>query len=142
MNPVDKTLDLVGNGLNCSQAILAAFGEQFGVDLEKAKKLGRPFGGGMGHLALTCGAITGAIMVLGLARNDAEEPLAREEAFESVRELMQRFEERHGTSVCKKLLGADMSTAEGMKKIQQDKLTQRLCPVFIRSSAEILLKLL
>lgn len=142
MNPIEKTMDLAGNGLHCSQAILAAFGEQFGVGLEEAKKLGRPFGGGMGHLALTCGAISGAIMVLGLAGNNSEEALARKEAFKSVRELVERFEKRHGTSVCKELLGADMSTAAGMQKIREKKLTDRFCPGFIRDTAEILAELL
>jgi C_GCAxxG_C_C family probable redox protein len=142
MNQVEKTVNMFDNGLNCSQAMLAVFGEPFGVDLETAKRLGRPFGGGMGHLARTCGAVTGAIMVLGLARDNSDEGRAKQEVYQAVKELVRRFEKRHGTSACKELLGEDMSTEEGMRKIREEKLVRKICPEFVRDAAEILFKLL
>jgi C_GCAxxG_C_C family probable redox protein len=142
MNSVEKTMELCNQGLNCSQAIITAFGEPFGVDAKTAKNLGRPWGGGMGHLALTCGALTGAVAILGLARNDSDEQQARQDAFESVRELFHRFEAKHGATACKDLLGADMSTAAGKKKINEEKLTSQFCPGIIRDTAEILADLM
>jgi len=128
MNRIEKTTDLQRNGgLNCSQAILTVFGEQFGMDAETAKMLGRPWGGGMGHLAETCGYLTGAILVFAQAYNLKDEDLAREAVFKAVRELFSRFEKRRGTTSCKELLGADIRTEEGQKKIKQDQLVKKIC---------------
>ncbi len=73
MNNVEKTADLFPSRLNSSQAMLTVFGESYGLDCEMAEKLGRPFGGGMGHIARTCGAGTGAVLVLGLAKDHQDE---------------------------------------------------------------------
>jgi C_GCAxxG_C_C family probable redox protein len=128
MNRIEKTVELQkSGGLNCSQAILTVFGEQFGMDPEAAKMLGRPWGGGMGHLAETCGYLTGAILVFAQAYGQKDEGPARKEVFRAVRELYRRFEKRRGTTRCKTLLGADMSTKEGLKKIKQEGLVQKIC---------------
>ena len=128
MNRIEKTIDLQrSGGLNCSQALLTVFGEQFDMDAETAKMLGRPWGGGMGHLAETCGYLTGAILVLAQAYNHKDEGQAREEVFEAVRELFNRFEKRRGTTTCKELLDADMSTDGGQKKIKQWQLVKKIC---------------
>ena len=89
-------------------------------------------------MALTCGALTGAVMVLGLAKDHPVEADARELSYEKVRELFQRFEARHGTTVCKELLGADLSTEEGRQKAKEDKLTSKVCPGLVKEVAGIL----
>jgi len=128
MNRIEKTIDLQRNGgLNCSQALLTVFGEQFGMDAETAKMLGRPWGGGMGHLAKTCGYLTGAILVLAQAYNHMDEGQARKAVFKAVRELFSRFEHRRGTTSCKELLDADISTKKGLKKIKQEQLVKKIC---------------
>ena len=69
MNNVERTMEFYSNGMNCTQAILAAFGKQYGLDSEMAKKLGRPLGGGIGHMAGICGALTPAALILGFWLN-------------------------------------------------------------------------
>jgi C_GCAxxG_C_C family probable redox protein len=128
MNLAEKTIDFQRNGgLNCSQALLTAFGEQFGMDRETAKVLGRPWGGGMGHLAETCGYLTGAILILAQAYNGRDEGKSRKEVFAAVRELFTRFEARRGATRCKELLGADMSTEQGLKRIKEEELVKKIC---------------
>ena len=68
MNRTQKAVHLFENGSTCSQAILTAFGEAYGIDPESAKNLGRPWGGGVGRLGRTCGSVSGAIILLGYAR--------------------------------------------------------------------------
>ncbi|MBI5603600.1 MAG: C_GCAxxG_C_C family protein [Deltaproteobacteria bacterium] len=138
MNRMEKAEELSKQGLNCSQAILTVYGSSYGIDPEKAKQLGRPFGGGMGRLALTCGALTGAVMVLGLAKDHPVEAEARELSYGKVRELFQRFEARHGTTLCKELLGADLSTEEGRQKAREDQLVSKVCPGLVREVCELL----
>ena len=53
-------------GLNCAQAVLCAYADLAGIDEETAIRLAAPFGAGMGNMEGTCGAITGAGLVLGL----------------------------------------------------------------------------
>lgn len=141
MNKVEKTAALHANGLNCSQAMLTAFGEPYGLDPEMAKTMGRPLGAGMGCLSLTCGAVTSAVLILGLAKNHQEEKEARKLSYSQVRELFRRFEAIHGTCNCAELLGADMSTPEGMKKVREEKLVQKRCPTFVKDAAAILAEL-
>lgn len=128
MNVVEKTVDLHRNGgLNCSQAILTAFGEKYGIDSETARVLGRPWGGGVGHMAGACGYLNGAVLVLAKAMDNGDEGKARVESAKAVRELFHRFEERRGSTLCKDLLGADMSTDEGKKRVAEEKLPAKFC---------------
>jgi C_GCAxxG_C_C family probable redox protein len=143
MNEAQKALDLFNNGLNCAQSVLSGFCEQLGIDSETAKNLGRPWGGGVGRMGQMCGALSGAIMVLGLSQgSEPDETQARKKVSESVRELVRRFEQRNGTALCRELLGADVSTKEGQRKIKEDELAKKLCPKFVKDAAEILGELL
>lgn len=56
------------NGCNCAQAVLLAFCEDYGMDRETAMMIAASFGAGMGGLRETCGTVTGANMVIGLAK--------------------------------------------------------------------------
>jgi C_GCAxxG_C_C family probable redox protein len=142
MNNPERALELFANGLNCSQALLTLFGKRYGLDSAMAGALGRPLGGGMGHLARTCGAVVAAVLLLGMATDAQEETEARTASDVSVREFFRRFERRHGTTECKELLGVDMSTEEGMKRIRAEKLVQKRCPAFVEDAAGILDELL
>jgi C_GCAxxG_C_C family probable redox protein len=138
MNNVERTADLLSTGLNCSQAILTVFGESYGLHVEMAAKLGRPLGGGMGHMAKTCGAVISAVLILGMAKDRQDEGEARKVSHSCVQDLFRRFADLHGTTECKELLGADMSTEEGLKKVQEEKLVRKVCPLFVRDTAIIL----
>jgi len=128
MNKVKKTVDLHKNGgLSCSQAILTVYGEQYGIDPEKARLLGRTLAGGIARQGETCGYVTAAILILGHAQNDKDEAQARKKTHPVVMELIRRFKERYGTMMCKELLGADMSTEEGLKKVLEEKLVAKHC---------------
>jgi len=128
MNRIEKTLDLHKNyNLNCSQAILTAFGERVGMDSKTAKKLGRPWAGGIAHMAQTCGYLTGAVLVLAWVFENKDEGRARMETDRAIRKLFRRFEGRRGTTLCRDLLGADMTTEAGVKKILEEKLVDKYC---------------
>lgn len=128
MTRIEKTVDLHKNGgLSCSQAVLTVYGEQYGIDSEKARLLGRTLAAGIGRQGETCGYITGALLILAHAYNDKDEAQARKKTHPVVMELIRRFKERYGTMMCKELLGADMSTKEGLKKIVEEKLLAKHC---------------
>ena len=86
-------------GLNCAQAVLCTYADIAGIDEETAIRLAGPFGGGMGTMEGTCGAIVGAGLVLGLA-NKGKSPSTKQ-----MRQIMNKFQERNGATQCKMLKG-------------------------------------
>ncbi len=93
-------------GYACSQSVLMAFAEETGIDIETAKKISSTFGGGMGRLRKTCGALTGAFMVIGLKYGNSkpDDMKTKLASYDMVRDLAKRFTEKHGTIECDKLL--------------------------------------
>lgn len=103
---VNLALELFDQGYSCSQSVLLAYAQPFGLDERSAKLVSSTFGGGMGRLRQTCGAVTGGFMVLGLAYGN-ESPTDKEtklDAYRRVRELNHKVVEIHGTSNCAELL--------------------------------------
>jgi C_GCAxxG_C_C family probable redox protein len=91
---------------------------------------------GMGR---ECGAVTGAMLVLGFKVQEAStEKETRYRVYDLVRELVRLFEKKHGTIVCKDLLGVDVGTPDGRDKAVKDGLFRTLCPGFVRDAAQIL----
>jgi len=118
--------------------MLAGFGEFYGLDRTTAFKLGRAFGAGMG-MGCECGAVTGAMMVLGFkVQEGSTERETRFKVYDLNRELIRLFEQKHGTIICKDLIGVDLGTQEGRDKAIKDNLFGTLCPVFVRDAAQIL----
>ena len=75
MSHTDLALSRFSEGFSCSQSVLAAFAPELGLDADAALRVSAAFGGGMGRLGDTCGAVTGALMVLGLRlRRDRRGP--------------------------------------------------------------------
>ena len=93
------------NGYNCAQAVLLAFCEDYGMERETALTIAAGFGSGMAGLRETCGTVTGANMVIGLAKGKN-----RMEANRTFREFADRFREKNGSLVCKELLAARIKT--------------------------------
>ena len=144
MSDVEKTVSLFTKGFRCSQAILSTYGTQFGLERKLALKLASPFGAGMGSLGNTCGAITGAFMVLGLKYGNTKvsEIKKKEKAYEVAKEFVNRFKARNGTIICNELLSCDISTPEGRNKAVEEKLFIEVCPKLVQDSAEILEEIL
>ena len=128
------------SGLNCSQAVLGEYAEEFGVDAESACRIACGFGGGMGRTGGTCGAATGAIMVIGLAAGglDPRDPASKAHVYGLVQSFLAEFEARHGSTSCRELIGCDISTPEGYFEAQSLDLFQTRCPAYVEDAVEIL----
>ena len=82
---------------NCSQAVFCAFSDLFGMDEKTAFQLAEGFGGGMGGMQDTCGAVTAMFMVAGLLNSKGNLENAREtrpQTYALVKELAQKFREK------------------------------------------------
>jgi len=140
MTHTDRALALFEEGFSCSQAVLAAFAEDYGLARETALRLAQPFGGGIARKGDWCGAVTGALMAIGLkhGRVRAGDTAARDRTYALVNEFVRRFRERHGAVRCNDLLGCEMGTPAGDKAIADGKLHDRVCRGLVRDAAEIL----
>ena len=140
----DRAAELFGQGFNCAQSVLEACGERYGLEPETALRVAEAFGGGMGRMGLTCGAVTGAMMAIGLkhAKLTPDDNASRRKSIELARRLREAFEARHGTIACRELLGCDISTAEGFLHAKDAGLFRDICTKAVRDAAEIVADLL
>jgi C_GCAxxG_C_C family probable redox protein len=138
MNGVSKAVELFRNGCACSQAVLAAFGPRYGLNEQQALRIAAGFAGGM-RMAGTCGAVTGAYMVLGLAKSgsDCNVIEGRKAAYDAVVAFSKAFRERQDSLTCRELLGCDVSTPEGATAAREAGLFQTRCVDFVRCAAEL-----
>jgi C_GCAxxG_C_C family probable redox protein len=139
MSKVQKAVAIFRSGFNCSQALLRTYGPDYDVSPLHAVQIAAGFGGGM-RRGDTCGAVTGALMVLGLryGPRQAQDASAKDTVYPKVREFSRRFEDRCGSVVCRDLLGSDIGTPEGMKHAKEEKLFETVCPQIVQVAAEIL----
>ena len=128
-------------GYNCSQAIVLAFADMLPVDRTLLLRLASSFGGGMGRLRAVCGSVSGMFMIAGLlyGYDGPETGQIKAEHYAGIQELAKRFEEKHGTIICREMLGLsvrhDVPTPEARTAEYYKK---RPCAEIIGDAAEIL----
>lgn len=91
---------------NCAQSVIIPFAQDMNLTEAQARALGAHFGGGMRH-GSTCGAITGALMVLGNLGYDEKEAMA----------ILCQMKERHGATDCSTLLRSSHERGEPKKSL-------------------------
>lgn len=111
---VTRAKELFMSGYNCSQAVFCAFADRYGLSEEMALRLSASFGGGLGRLRETCGAVSGMALVCGLETGCtvAGDRAGKAHNYEEVRELAAKFREVYGTICCRELLEKRKAAAE------------------------------
>ncbi len=124
---------------NCAQSVLLTMFEYWGMKSDLIPKIAAAFGGGIGFCGSVCGAVTGGVMAIGV-RFGTNEPSheKRLKAYEMTQKFYRQFEKRHGTVLCRELVGYDLSTAEGMEKARNAKVFEEKCVNFVRTAVHIL----
>lgn len=146
MKAAEKAIDIFTQGFNCSQSVIYGFTDTVNVNIDPdaALKIAQGFGGGMGRKQEVCGAISGAVMVLGLVYgrglNDKTEK--REITYLKVQALIDTFKKHHNYINCKELLsGCPLLSEEGRARFKDNRLFEKCCE-YIRSACNILEKLI
>ncbi len=127
-------------GYCCAQSVLFSYAEQLGISEDIALRLSNGFGAGMGRWQEVCGALSGAIIVLGLIYgrgvNDGKDK--HHDTYAKVRELFERFEAQHGDIICKNLLdGCDLNTPAGQDLFKSKNMIEQ-CYGYVDSVVKIL----
>lgn len=140
----EVAVTLFNEGFNCSQSVLSAYSDLFGLDRKTTLKIAQAFGAGMARMGHICGAVTGAFMAIGLkyGRVSAEDEDAKEKTYGVALEFVKRFKSQHGSIICRELLGVDLSAPEGIKEAEEKNLFETLCPKFVQGAIDILEQIL
>lgn len=143
-NQVDVAIKTFNDGFSCSQAVLVSHCEEYGLDSEMALKVAGAFGGGMGHIGETCGAVTGALMLLGLkyGKTKAEDTDSNDRTYAKVKEFTDMFKQKHGSIKCKDLIEFDISVKEELTKAREAGVFKTVCPLLVKDSIEMVERLL
>ncbi|MBD5491323.1 MAG: EAL domain-containing protein [Lachnospiraceae bacterium] len=140
MTHKEKAEKLLHQKYHCSQALFGAFASDFGLDLKTAFKISTCFGGGM-RQGEVCGCITASMLVLGMALGFYDSQDTEQEVYGNKKtdEFIKRFtEEMEGVTLCRDILGKDISKPEEMAVIRKEGLILKKCPKAINISIEIL----
>ena len=127
------------SGLNCSQAVFSVFCEDYGLDKTVALKLACGLGGGF-RSGEVCGAVSGTIMIIGLKNGQsvAEDTASKASCYAKTEEFIKAFKEKHGTILCRDIIGIDISTEEGKKQAQDKSLFRAKCDEVVKSAVGML----
>ncbi|HUU76152.1 MAG TPA: C-GCAxxG-C-C family protein, partial [Methanoregulaceae archaeon] len=123
--PPDEASNLFDRGFYCSQAILCAYSEMFGLDKDTACKIATPFGAGIGWTGNMCGAVAGALMVIGLKYGNTDpddmdakkkvfattqqfQPQTAKKVFATTQQFVVEFMDKNASINCTDLLGYDL----------------------------------
>jgi C_GCAxxG_C_C family probable redox protein len=128
--------DSFASGLYCAESVVLALADEMGIESELLPKAATAFCSGMGRMCGTCGALSGAIMGIGLAlgRTDASESV--QPSYAGTQRLIREFEQEFGARDCHVLLGCDLDTPEGQALFKEKKLGEH-CAKFTGKAAEI-----
>ena len=128
-------------GLNCTQSVVAAFSDLFPDDDPLTLlRMAASFGGGMGRLRLTCGAVTGLAMLAGLENGPTTGDMAaRTRNYALVQRLAEEFKRENDSLICSELLGLRTGAVEPPRP--SDRTTEyykaRPCPRLIECACRI-----
>jgi len=130
MNTKEHAVTSLMGGASCAQAVLEAYCERYGISTEVARKLTAGFGGGFAS-GLTCGAVSGGCLVLGMefASHNLTDAYARDNTYSVTQEFLIRFAERNGSHQCAEILALnnmDMSTPESKQRLRESKLCVKM----------------
>lgn len=101
----EKAVKLFSEGYNCAQAVYVAFSDIMELDPNLAARIVGSFGGGMGKMKETCGAVTGMVGVISMLHDtsDNKAPVAKMQNYEHVRTVVEHFREQNGSIICREL---------------------------------------
>ena len=142
----DRAVELFKQGFNCSQAVFAAFCDEFDMDEETALKVSAGLGGGVGRLREVCGTVTGASMVAGMlyGATDGSDHEKKALTYQKVQQIVDEFKKLNPSIVCRELLGLSptASTPSTPEHRTDEFYKKRPCAQLVEDSAKAVDKIL
>ena len=104
---VQQAVDNFMQGYGCCQSVVAAFADLYGLNEKMAKRLGAGFGGGVGRMRMTCGAVSGIVVLVGLdcGQTEGDDREGKSACYKVVQQLLAQSKEQNGSIICAEILG-------------------------------------
>ena len=140
MTKAEEAGRLFKKNFNCAQSVFSTFAPEMGLDRETAWRIATPFGGGLSHMREVCGAVAGALMVIGLKHGMSkdEDLEAKERSYALAQDFASRFTARHESINCHKLIGYDLDNPAEYETATKENVFDSVCTHFVRDAVEIL----
>jgi C_GCAxxG_C_C family probable redox protein len=130
------------SGLYCAESVLLAYAEGTGIASDWIPRIATGFCGGVSDTGGMCGAVSGAIMVIGLAAGRNTPGESPEKAYALTRQLLESFEREFSSSNCRVLTGGcDFTTVEGQRAYAENQVARR-CRGYIEGATRIALQII
>lgn len=128
---------------NCAQSVLLALQEYYGIRANRlVPKIATAFGGGIGRRGSLCGALTGAIMAIGLKHGTNKTVLVeKEKAYVIALKFYDQFVEEFGSPFCRELIKFDLTNPEELERLRKSNVRDEKCSHFVKRAVEILIDL-
>jgi C_GCAxxG_C_C family probable redox protein len=139
--PKQKVVELAKSyaveGFLCSESVLNAVANHLKINCELIPKIATGFGAGIGGQGMTCGAVSGGVMALGIkfGRNQVEKQ--EKKAYWFALEFLNRFKKEHGHLTCRELTGCDFNTEEGKRKYEDQNMWETKCKLYIATATAL-----
>lgn len=135
---VSEISAMFADGLSCSQVVLGQWADELGYDQEEAHRMASAFGGGM-FRGDTCGAVTGALVAIGLKYGYSDDsPEKKDILMNKVAQFQKEFIEKMGSTVCRELVGYDFAQDGGLARAAASGRLMTFCPMAVAIALELL----
>ncbi len=141
MERKEKAAQMFNTSHNCAQSVLTSFSDKTGLTEDLSCRISCAFGAGGGRRQYQCGAVSGALLSISAVhgRGLHDDSSVQDKTYSLTRDFLARFEEKHGTLECRKLLdGVDLMTPEGQTKFKSENMKKDRCTIFVTDAVEIL----
>lgn len=128
------------SGYNCAQSVLVSFVPKLNIDENTALQISSGFGAGMGRTQKTCGALTGAYMVLSLkyGKQHPGDEISEDKVVKLIQDFTNKFETEHGFTNCRDLLQVDLNTDKGQQDFKKKDMHNKVCTHCVSSAVSLL----
>lgn len=140
-NKIQIAKEKFESGYNCAQSVLFAFKENSQISEDIALKIATGFGAGYGRMQEVCGAVSGAIMAMGLkyGRGEQADKEITINMYQRTQDFIKSFEKIHGSIICRELLnGCDLRTDLGQIEFKEKDLFNQTCVRCVETAARII----
>jgi C_GCAxxG_C_C family probable redox protein len=116
-----RSVEHFKSGYFCAESVLLAISEHYGIRSSFIPSIATGFCSGTARTSGLCGAVAGGILSINLFSGRRSPKDSVDENYTYVREFLQSFQEKFNTTNCAELIGCELGTKEGQKKIQGGK---------------------
>ena len=142
-NAEKKVLEYFQGDYNCSQSVLRTILEEKDVYFKEAPFVTASFGGGIVGRGEICGAVSGAIMAIGVLNGQLYDDIVKVKDATRIDtiEFYKLFQEKFRHSTCNGLIGVDHNDPDAKEKARDEGRYKENCPQFVSEAVKIVLDL-